>query len=150
MKKLVVIALLFAITAQAEIGRFGGSSATTDPEVKYLKVKNGESSSVAKGTVMKPSASADDGVTALKATSGTRAICVMAQTCAAYAFCKCQRYGYFNGVLAAATGDNISAGGPIAVDTVTGKVSSLSTGHVIGIALDASTATEAIEAFIQL
>ena len=122
----------------------------SDPEVKYLKVKNAESTSVAKGTVMKPSASADDGVSALKATSGVYAICVMAQTCAAAAFCKCQRYGYFNGVLASGVTDAISAGGPIAVDTITGRVSSLATGHVIGIALDASTATEAIEAFIQL
>jgi hypothetical protein len=150
MKKVILILTMLAITAQAEVGRFGGSASLADPEQAFIIVKNAETSTVPFGTVMKPSASADDGVTALIATSGTRAICVMAQSCAASKFCKCQVYGYISGILASGVTSAISAGQVLSVDAIAGKVSSLSTGHQIGIALDASTATEAIEGFIQL
>jgi len=141
---------LISLNANAEILRIGGSIDTSDPEAVYMNVVNGEASSVAKGSLMKPSASADDGVTALKTTDATDVpICVMAVTCSAGAVCRCQTYGFADFILADGQDNAISAGQKMTASAYDARVDG-GTGHVVGVALDANSASGSLEGFIML
>lgn len=155
MKKLLGLFLFVGMSSTAYAGgfvsSFGGSSSVSDPTVEYIVVKNGESSSVAKGRLMTIDTSNDDGVTVkLTTTQTTPAVCVMAELVAAGNFGKCQTFGYIDTLFVDGATTAVTAGARIGPSVTDGYADGNTTGLPVGIAYDSSSASESIEAFIML
>ena len=155
MKKLLGLFLFVGMTSQSYAGgfvsSFGGSASTSDPTVEYVVLKNGESTSVAKGRLMTLDTSNDDGVTMkLTTTQTTPALCVAAETIAAAAFGKCQTYGYIDTLFVDGATSAVTAGARVGPSVTDGYADGNTTGLPVGIAYDSSSASESIEAFIML
>lgn len=137
--------------AGGEIGSFGGSYDTSDPSKFFIRVKNGESASVAKGRLMTLDTSNDDGVTVkLTTTQTTPALCVAAETIAASAFGLCQTYGYTSTLFVDGATSAVTAGARVGPSITDGYADGNTTGLPVGIAYDSSSASESIEAFLLL
>lgn len=149
---LLAIGLFTSQLAFGEILRLGGSANTSDPEKVWIAVVNGESSTVAKGTLMYFDTTADDGVTVKIIPINSASLipaCVMSESCATGKKCKCQTYGYADYILADGSTANISAGQRMAVSIYQGRVSGADN-YVVGVALDANTSSGTLEGFIML
>lgn len=155
MKKIVLIlGMLASVPSFAVIQRLGSSLDTTDPEKEFIKIKNTEAStSIVSGNMVCLDTSADDGVSAkLCTTGGAPALCVGIDTILAGAYGRCQIYGFHAAVLVSAAGNNVTAGGRLAVssDGTASKADGKSTGDLVGIALDSASTSTTVKAFIKL
>lgn len=156
MKMLIVMALaLFALNGHALItdpmsNQFDNTGAVVKKEKVSIKVKNGESSSIAAGSVVVYSTSADNGATvASGSTAGMPVACVMEEACAAGAVCLCQKSGYHPAVLFdAAVGGAVAgeAGFHSATAYYVKSNDSVAAGNVpLGVFLDTISATGSVE-----
>lgn len=161
MKKILSFVFAFvAITAHAEISdpmsnQFGNTGVVSKQDKVFIKVKNGESSSIGTGSVVVYSTSADDGATiASGSTAGMPAACVIAETCASGAKCLCQKRGYHSAVkFDAAAG--AAAAGEAAFHSATAYYvksnDSVAAGHMhLGTFLDTISATGTVEMVLQI
>jgi hypothetical protein len=158
MKKFLFV-LLFSTSAMAIItdpmsNFFDNTGTVIKKDKVFIQVKAGNA--VSAGDVVIPSVSADDGATVVHTSElGGKALCIMAETLAVGGKGLCQVYGYAM-VNHSAFGDDAVAGSALYASNnasggkVSGITSPAASDHPIGIALDASSATESIEAFIQL
>jgi hypothetical protein len=132
--------------------QYDATGALTRSDVVDIKVKCGEAGSA--GDVMTFDLTADDGAKVEQGdVLGEAAACVLVEACAANALAKCRVYGKIS-ANHSGTGDNAVAGVPVFVSPSDGKVTGITSpsGHnyPVGIALDASSSTEALEVFVQL
>lgn len=157
---LTVVVMLFAfnsfglITSPMSNG-FDNTGTINQREKSSIRVKNGESSSIAAGSIVVYSLTADDGATvASTSTSGVPAACVMVSACAAGAQCECQKAGYVSGLLFDAKYGGAAAGEAVYVSTA--SYYSASNDDIpakavpVAIVLDAISATGSVEAVLIL
>jgi hypothetical protein len=157
MKKFLFV-LLFSTSAMAIItdpmsNYFDNTGTLVKQDKVFIQVKAGNA--FVKGDIAAFSTTADDGATVVDATAlGQFVACVIAEDLASGAKGLCQVYGY--ATVNKGFGNNFVAGSPIyaGADALGGKaaaITSPSAGQLaIGVALDASSATESVEAFIRL
>lgn len=160
MKFIALLAVVFAFNANAIItapysNQIDNLGTVVIKDKSFIKVKNGESVSVARGKVVVFSTSADDGATiATSATAGAPYACVMDETCASGAQCLCQVKGYHDAVYFDAAAGGASAGeAGFVSDLVAGGYvksnDSVAAGHVpVGMFLDTISATGTVEMVI--
>lgn len=157
MKKFLFV-LLFSTSAMAIItdpmsNYFDNLGTLVKQDKVFIQVKAGNAFS--KGDVAAFSTSADDGATVVDVTTaGQFSACVIGEDLASGAKGLCQVYGY--ATVNKGFGDAMVAGSPIyaGADALGGKAAGITSPsasqHTIGVALDASSATESVEAFIRL
>lgn len=122
---------------------------------KFLVVKNSASAALTAGEFVAPDLTDDNGAAVdYVYAASARALCMIVDTsCAVGALCKCQTYGYtdiayFDRLVTSATAGApgfAAADGAVYVDTSIGA-----SDYPVGIFLDASAATGAVEFFITL
>jgi len=154
-------------SAKADIGLVGRSTSidnlgTLQPgsrEVFYIHVKNGSGTTYGAGAGVILDYTADDGYTVTGTTSITaRPHCMLQESCANGKLCKCQTYGYTSLLLFDGDGNDVAAAGdPVFASTKTaGYFMALTVGNGSasaeswGVFYDASTASGAVEAFLDL
>lgn len=156
MKKFIFLALaLFTLGAYAVItapisNQFDNTGALVVQDKSFIKVKNGETESIARGSIVVYSVSADNGATiASSTTAGAPYACVLDEACAAGAQCLCQVKGYHDAVLFDAAAGGAVAGEAGFHSAVAYKIKSndsVAAGHVpVGVFLDTITATGSVE-----
>lgn len=154
----LVFTMLFAFTAQAIVtspmsNGFDNTGVINQKDKVSIRVKNAESSTIAAGTVVAYSTTADDGATVLINTvSGGNAACVMEEACLPGALCYCQKYGYFSALLFDAKYGGAAAGEVVYASTASGYVASNddvpARAVPVAVVLDAISATGSVEAVL--
>jgi len=154
-------------SAKADVGLVGRSTSLDNlgalqpgsREVFYIHVKNNSGTTYAAGSGMILDYTADDGYSVTGTTSVTaRPHCMLQESCANGKLCKCQTYGYTSLLLFDGDGNDVAAAGdPIFASTKTaGYFMALGVGdgsasaESWGVFYDASTASGAVEAFLDL
>lgn len=165
MKNLILIlSILFAFTAIADIGPSNRSVApdntgavSSDKLDKYfITVKNQSGGALVSGDVVILDVANDDGYSVTSSTTaGAVPHCVLDESCADDAFCKCQTYGLKTDVNFTPDQNNAAAGGQAFLsETQAGKsdaITSVGAGdRPIGVFYDAASASGDVEVFIQL
>lgn len=159
MKKTLILAFsLMTLTAQAVVtspmsNDFDNTGAIVKKDDVSIRVKNGEASEIAAGSVVVYSVTADDGATiASSTTSGINPACMIKAACAAGALCYCQKYGYTNSLLFDARYGSAAAGELLYAATASYYVGSnddMPTRAVpVAQILDAASATGSVEAVL--
>ncbi len=152
---LVLAVTLFAFNGYALVtdpmsNQFDNLGAVSKYEKVSIKVKNGESSSIAAGSIVVYSTTADNGATiASGSTAGMPAACVLEAVCASGSVCLCQVKGYNAAVLFDAAAGGAVAGEAGFHSATAYKVKSndsVAAGHVpVGMFLDTISATGSVE-----
>lgn len=163
MKKLFIsVIIMFAFNAHAFVGNIGRSTSldyagaviAETVEKVFIYVKS--SAAIAAGQVASLDLTSDDGATALVGpTTGLAPVCVMVNTCASGALCKCQTYGLLDTALFDATGGVSVAGKRAFMSTnnagyASARATDLATEVALGYFYDAVSASGAVQLFIKL
>lgn len=158
MRYLFLFFILFS-TAYATINapmsnQFDNKGALSRADVEDILVKAGEA--ISAGEAVKYSTTADDGATVLKVSALTdHPACVALEDIASGKLGKCRIRGKMNADHSG-FGDNAVAGAAVypSNDALGGKVTGITSpagsNYPIGVFLDASSATEEVEIFVQL
>jgi hypothetical protein len=153
--KFLLLALLFTFSAFGAQNAFNADGTIKTKHQKFLVVKNSAASALTAGEFVAPDLNDDNGAAVdFVYQDSARALCMIVDTsCAVGALCKCQTYGFTNLAYFGVENGNATAGGPGFART-TGAVvieaSIAASEYPVGIFLDASSATGAVDFFITL
>lgn len=161
---LMAMTMLIGSNAFAFIGSpisnsYDAAGSVSHYDKVWLKVYNGTGSSVARGYMVVPDTSSDDGIVFALPTASVETehpLCMLDEVCADGAMCKCLRYGYtdqlrYDGATTAVAMGNIYLGSATA-----GMVQYEASGDIaiyqdkIGIFFDADSSLGQVEALIDL
>jgi len=144
----------YALITDPMSNQFDNTGTLVKEDKVFIQIKAGEA--LTAGDVVIFDVTADDGATVAHTSElGGFSACVVEKTLASGATGKCQVYGKAS-VNHSGFGDNAVAGSALYASNdalggkVTGITSPAASDHPIGVALDALSATESIEAFIRL
>jgi hypothetical protein len=147
----------FALIASPMSNQFDATGTISNKEYVAISIKNGTGSTIAAGSLVKASATSDDGATiALTSSVLDVPLCMVEASCVNGAMCKCLVYGYtdvllFDASATAVAGEGIYLSGPNNGYALAVASASVAAYMVrVGAFLDASAASGAVEAFINL
>lgn len=163
MKKLTILALLL-FTAKANAGGWdhahGGSQYVSDSVKEFIRVKNTETFDMIAGVLVRPDTAVSSegvnpmGVTVKHASTAAgqnQLICVTVNAIVSGAFGLCQTSGYHPGVQVRGDVTNVTKGGVLSLGVgVPGFADGNTSNQRIGLALEASTTSQTVPAYLQL
>tara|TARA_R110000868_G_scaffold87034_5_gene243664 strand:+ start:3286 stop:3759 length:474 start_codon:yes stop_codon:yes gene_type:complete len=150
-----LLAFLLTFSAFGAQNAFNADGTVKTTHKKYLIVKNSASGALTVGEFVAPDLTDDNGAAVdFVYQTSARAICMIVDTtCAVGALCKCQTYGFTDVAYFDASVSSATAGGPGFANTagsVAVESSIAASEYPVGIFLDASSATGAVQFFITL
>jgi len=150
-----LLAFLLTFSAMGAQNAFNADGTIKTKHEKFLVVKNSAASALTVGEFVAPDLTDDNGAAVdFVYANSARALCMIVDTsCAVGALCKCQTYGFTDLAYFDADGGTATAGGPgfaktngsVAVDGSIGA-----SDYPVGIFLDASATTGAVQLYITL
>ena len=150
-----VLAFLLTFSAMGAQNAFNADGTVKTTHKKYLVVKNSAASALTVGEFVAPDLTDDNGAAVdFVYAQSARALCMIVDTsCAVGALCKCQTYGFTDVAYFGVENGSATAGGP-GFAALTGAVvvdsSIAASDYPVGVFLDASAATGAVQFFITL